>query len=85
MEFHVNQQRINIPLTMESVQVTDLGANARLAVIATSLFSMRGNFTHVSVGRNNHVILRYNRIIYNFTCLLQCFTLYNCYFQNIYS
>ncbi|XP_033196752.1 vitellogenin-4 isoform X1 [Bombus vancouverensis nearcticus] len=58
MEFHVNQQRINIPLTMESVQVTDLGANARLAVIATSLFSMRGNFTHVSVGRNNHVILR---------------------------
>lgn len=77
MEFHVNQQRINIPLTMESVQVTDLGANARLAVIATSLFSMRGNFTHVSVGRSNHVILRYNRIIYNFTCLLQCFTLCN--------
>ncbi|XP_076394577.1 vitellogenin isoform X2 [Megachile rotundata] len=58
MEFHVNQQRINIPLTMESVQVTDLGANIRLAITTTSLFSMRGNFTHSSVGRNNHVILR---------------------------
>ncbi|XP_076235711.1 uncharacterized protein LOC143180071 [Calliopsis andreniformis] len=58
MEFHVNQQRINVPLTIESVQVTDLGANARLAVTTTSLFSMRGNFTRVSVGRNNHVILR---------------------------
>ncbi|KOC70286.1 Vitellogenin-6, partial [Habropoda laboriosa] len=58
MEFHVNQQRINVPLTMESVQVTDLGANVRLAITATSLFSMRGNFTRVSIGRNNHVILR---------------------------
>lgn len=58
MEFHVNQQRINVPLTIESVQVTDLGANVRLAIIATSLFSMRGNFTHISIGRNNHVILR---------------------------
>lgn len=70
MEFHVNQQRINVPLTMESIQVTDLGANVRLAVIATSLFSMRGNFTYISVGRNNHVILRYNRIIiHNFAFL----------------
>ncbi|XP_053999528.1 vitellogenin-3 isoform X1 [Hylaeus anthracinus] len=58
MEFHVNQQRINVPLTLESVQVTDLGANVRVAVTTTSLFSMRGNFTRVSVGRNNHVILR---------------------------
>ncbi|XP_017765465.1 PREDICTED: uncharacterized protein LOC108554635 [Eufriesea mexicana] len=58
MEFHVNHQRINVPLTMESVQVTDLGANVRLAIIATSLFFMRGNFTYVSSGRNNHVILR---------------------------
>lgn len=65
MEFHVNQQRINVPLTIESVQVTDLGANVRLAIIATSLFSMRGNFTHISIGRNNHVILRYDKIIYN--------------------
>ncbi|CAK9803774.1 vit-6 [Anthophora quadrimaculata] len=58
MEFHVNQQHINVPLTMESVQATDLGANVRLAITATSLFSMRGNFTRVSIGRNNHVILR---------------------------
>ncbi|XP_043259379.1 uncharacterized protein LOC122401364 [Colletes gigas] len=58
VEFHVNQQRINVPLTLESVQVTDLGANVRFAVTTTSLFSMRGNFTHVSNGRNNHVILR---------------------------
>ncbi|XP_076676903.1 vitellogenin-5 isoform X2 [Andrena cerasifolii] len=58
MEFHMNHQRINVPLRIESVQVTDLGANARLAVTTTSLFSMRGNFTHVSIGRNNHVILR---------------------------
>ncbi|CAL7948266.1 unnamed protein product [Xylocopa violacea] len=58
MEFHVNQQRINVPLIMESVQVTDVGANVRLAIIATSLFSMRGNFTRISIGRNNHVILR---------------------------
>nr|XP_031847046.1 uncharacterized protein LOC116433275 isoform X1 [Nomia melanderi] len=58
VEFHVNQQRINVPVTLESVQVTDLGANARLAVTTTSLFSMRGNFTHVATGRNNHVILR---------------------------
>ncbi|XP_034189310.1 uncharacterized protein LOC117608379 isoform X1 [Osmia lignaria lignaria] len=58
MEFHVNHQRINIPLVMESVQATDLGANVRLAITTTSLFSMRGNFTHGSIGRNNHVILR---------------------------
>nr|QGV11548.1 Vg1 [Tetrastichus brontispae] len=58
MEFHVNQQRIHVPLTMESVQVTDLGTNVRVAVIATSLFSMRGNFTHFLHGRNNHFILR---------------------------
>ncbi|XP_031777418.1 uncharacterized protein LOC100114520 isoform X2 [Nasonia vitripennis] len=58
MEFHVNQQRIHVPLTMESIQVTDLGTNVRLAVTANSLFSMRGNFTHISNGRNNHVILR---------------------------
>nr|XP_033331967.1 vitellogenin-4 [Megalopta genalis] len=58
VEFHINQQRINVPVTIESVQVTDLGANARLAVTTTSLFSMRGNFTHVPSGRNNHVILR---------------------------
>lgn len=64
MEFHVNHQRINIPLTMESVQATDLGANVRLAISTTSLFSMRGNFTHGSIGRNNHVILRYKIITY---------------------
>ncbi|XP_076650819.1 vitellogenin-5 isoform X2 [Halictus rubicundus] len=58
VEFHINQQRINVPVTIESVQVTDLGVNARLAVTATSLFSMRGNFTHDANGRNNHVILR---------------------------
>ena len=58
MEFHVNQQRIHVPLTMESIQVTDLGTNVRLAVTATSLFSMRGNFTHTPNGRNNHFILR---------------------------
>ncbi|XP_017876855.1 uncharacterized protein LOC108623080 isoform X1 [Ceratina calcarata] len=58
MEFHVNQQRINVPLITESVQVTDLGANVRFAITATSLFSMRGNFTRVSLGRNNHIILR---------------------------
>ncbi|XP_076176627.1 uncharacterized protein LOC143151413 isoform X2 [Ptiloglossa arizonensis] len=58
VEFHVNQQRIDVPLTLESVQVTDLGANVKLAVTTTSLFSMRGNFTHVSNGRSNHVILR---------------------------
>ncbi|RLU25125.1 hypothetical protein DMN91_003217 [Ooceraea biroi] len=58
MEFHVNQQRINVPLTMESVQVTDFGTNVRLAVTGTSLFSMRGNFTRDFPGRNNHVILR---------------------------
>ncbi|KZC04099.1 Vitellogenin-3 [Dufourea novaeangliae] len=58
VEFHVNQQRINVPVTLESMQVTDLGANARIAVTTTSLFSMRGNFTHVTIGRNNHVILR---------------------------
>ncbi|KAK2579022.1 hypothetical protein KPH14_002816 [Odynerus spinipes] len=58
MEFHVNQQRINVPITMESVQVTDMGTNVRLAMTATSLFSMRGNFTHSEFGRNNHVILR---------------------------
>ncbi|XP_011495960.1 PREDICTED: uncharacterized protein LOC105360685 [Ceratosolen solmsi marchali] len=58
MEFHVNQQSIHVPLTMESIQVTDLGTTVRLAVTATSLFSVRGNFTHISNGRNNHVILR---------------------------
>ncbi|XP_057323031.1 uncharacterized protein LOC130666240 [Microplitis mediator] len=58
MEFHINQQRINIPLTMESIQVTDLGTNVRLAATANSLFSMRGNFTYLFNGRNNHVILR---------------------------
>ncbi|XP_058799949.1 uncharacterized protein LOC131669231 isoform X2 [Phymastichus coffea] len=58
MEFHVNQQRIHVPLTMEAIQVTDLGTNVRVAVIATSLFSMRGNFTHILRGRNNHFILR---------------------------
>jgi hypothetical protein len=58
MEFHVNQQSIHVPLTLESIQVTDLGTNIRLAVTATSLFSMRGNFTHIPSGRNNHVILR---------------------------
>ncbi|XP_012277416.2 vitellogenin-3 [Orussus abietinus] len=58
MEFHINQQRINVPLTIESVQATDLGTNVRIAATATSLFSMRGNFTHVFTGRNNHVVLR---------------------------
>ncbi|KAF7992158.1 hypothetical protein HCN44_001483 [Aphidius gifuensis] len=58
MEFHVNQQRINVPLTMESIQVTDLGTNVRLAATTTSLFSLRGNFTHFSGGRNNHMIVR---------------------------
>ncbi|XP_043675802.1 vitellogenin-like isoform X2 [Vespula pensylvanica] len=57
-EFHINQQRINIPITMESVQVTDMGTNVRLSMTATSLFSMRGNFIHSDIGRNNHVILR---------------------------
>ncbi|KAG8040663.1 hypothetical protein G9C98_002659 [Cotesia typhae] len=51
-------RRINIPLTMESIQVTDLGTNVRLAATANSLFSMRGNFTYLFNGRNNHVILR---------------------------
>ncbi|XP_072751184.1 uncharacterized protein [Anoplolepis gracilipes] len=58
MEFHVNQQRINVPLTIESIQATDLGTNVRLAMTATSLFSMRGNFTRDFPIRNNHVILR---------------------------
>ncbi|XP_050462195.1 uncharacterized protein LOC126857111 [Cataglyphis hispanica] len=58
MEFHVNQQRINVPLTIESIQATDLGTNVRLAMMATSLFSMRGNFTRDFPIRNNHVILR---------------------------
>lgn len=44
---------------MESVQVTDMGTNVRLSMTATSLFSMRGNFIHSDIGRNNHVILRY--------------------------
>lgn len=81
MEFHVNQQRINVPLTIESVQVTDLGANVRLAIIATSLFSMRGNFTHISIGRNNHVILRYDKIIYN---SIFFFTIFYVYTINIF-
>lgn len=58
MEFHVNEQTIHVPVTMESTQVTDLGTNVRLAMTVTSLYSMRGNFTHVPNGRNNHVILR---------------------------
>ncbi|KAL7291123.1 hypothetical protein TKK_0015250 [Trichogramma kaykai] len=58
IEFHVNQQNIHVPLTVDAVQVTDLGTNVRIAAMATSLFSMRGNFTHVPNGRNNHFILR---------------------------
>ncbi|XP_012522846.1 uncharacterized protein LOC105828849 [Monomorium pharaonis] len=58
MEFHINQQRINVPLMLESVQVTDFGTNVRLAMTGTSLFSMRGNFTRDFPGRNNHIILR---------------------------
>lgn len=58
MEFHVNQQRINVPLSIESLQVTDFGTNVRLAMTGTSLFSMRGNFTRDFPGRNNHIILR---------------------------
>lgn len=58
MEFHINQQRINVPLTIESIQATDLGTNVRLAMTATSLFSVRGNFTRDFPQRNNHVILR---------------------------
>ncbi|XP_015117477.1 uncharacterized protein LOC107041422 [Diachasma alloeum] len=58
MEFHVNQQRINVPLTIESIQATDLGTTTRMAATATSLFSMRGNFTHFPGGRSNHVIFR---------------------------
>ncbi|XP_011707638.1 PREDICTED: uncharacterized protein LOC105462624 [Wasmannia auropunctata] len=58
MEFHINQQRINVPLSLESVQVTDFGTNVRLAMTGTSLFSMRGNFTRDFPGRSNHIILR---------------------------
>ncbi|XP_011870467.1 PREDICTED: uncharacterized protein LOC105563463 isoform X2 [Vollenhovia emeryi] len=58
MEFHVNQQRINVPLSLESLQVTDFGTSVRLAMTGTSLFSMRGNFTRDFPGRNNHIILR---------------------------
>ncbi|XP_033211866.1 uncharacterized protein LOC117169551 isoform X2 [Belonocnema kinseyi] len=58
MEFHINQQRVTVPLTIESIHVTDLGTNVRIAATATSLFSMRGNFTHVPNSRNNHVIFR---------------------------
>ncbi|XP_071651940.1 uncharacterized protein [Temnothorax longispinosus] len=58
MEFHVNQQRINVPLSLESLQVTDFGTNVRLAMTGTSLFSMRGNFTRNFPGRYNHIILR---------------------------
>ena len=58
MEFHINQQRINIPLSMESIQASDLGTNVRLAMMGTSLFSMRGNFTRDFPIRNNHFILR---------------------------
>lgn len=64
MEFHVNQQRINVPISLESLQVTDLGTNVRLAMTGTSLFSMRGNFTRDFPGRNNHIILRYDYILY---------------------
>lgn len=85
MEFHVNQQRIDVPLTLESVQVTDLGANVKLAVTTTSLFSMRGNFTHVSNGRSNHVILRYEIIDYIFILVLQYLMFQIYYFQYIYS
>ncbi|XP_012215404.1 uncharacterized protein [Linepithema humile] len=74
MEFHVNQQRINVPLTIESVQVTDFGTNVRLAMTGTSLFSMRGNFTRDFPRRNNHVILRTSvhgiEIIENYNPLL---------------
>lgn len=58
MEFHINQQRINVPLTIESIQVTDFGTNVRLALTSASFFSMRGNFTRNFLDRNNHVILR---------------------------
>ncbi|XP_011154887.1 uncharacterized protein LOC105192439 [Harpegnathos saltator] len=58
MEFHVNQQRINVPLTIESLQMTDFGTNVRLAMMTTTFFSMRGNFTRNFPQRNNHVILR---------------------------
>ncbi|XP_046433449.1 uncharacterized protein LOC124186103 isoform X1 [Neodiprion fabricii] len=58
MAFHINQQRINVPLTMESVQVTDLGTNARIFATATSMFSMRGDFIYTPHGRNNHIVLR---------------------------
>ena len=63
IEFHINQQRVHVPLTMESIQVTDLGTNVRIAAMGTSLFSMRGNFTHVPNIRNNHVILRFVFIV----------------------
>ncbi|XP_066593012.1 vitellogenin-5 [Prorops nasuta] len=59
LEFHINQQRINVPLSLESVEVTDLGTNVRLAVKITSLVSLRGNFTCAPfAGRNNNAILR---------------------------
>lgn len=70
-EFHINQQRINIPLIMESLQVTELGTNVRLAVTATSLFSMRGNFTYQRSGRNCHVIIRCVRFSMLFDCCLR--------------
>lgn len=56
---------------MESVQVTDMGTNVRLSMTATSLFSMRGNFVHSDIGRNNHVILRY---INTRLCYVEIFT-----------
>lgn len=58
MEFHVNKQRVSAPLTIEAMQVTDFGTNVRLAITATSLFSMRGNFTRILLERHNHVVLR---------------------------
>lgn len=77
----MNHQRINVPLRIESVQVTDLGANARLAVTTTSLFSMRGNFTHISIGRNNHIILRYETVSYISSPLFIMFDVINLFFS----
>lgn len=77
MEFHINQQRINVPLTIESIQATDLGTNVRFAIMATSLFSMRGNFTRDFPIRHNHVILRYMTQGHIFYILSQNFASYN--------
>lgn len=73
MEFHINQQRINVPLTIESIQATDLGTNVRLAMTTTSLFSMRGNFTRDFPTRNNHVILRYTKTYVLYVITKFCF------------